>query len=78
MNHKKIVTVLAVVLMTFVHPELAHAADDSETVKSMAELANLFVKFLNTLLWPLLIIIGDLMDVDMITGPGMEERLIAI
>ncbi len=77
-NHRKIFTVFAVVLVFFGHPALAHAADDSETVKSMGELANLFVKFLNTLLWPLLIIIGDLLDVDMITGPGMEERLIAI
>lgn len=79
-GHKKVLTVLAVVTVAILHPELAHAADgdESETVKSMAELANLAIKFLNTLLWPLLIIIGDLLDVDMITGPGMEERLIAI
>ena len=78
-NYKKLLTIFVVTFaVTFVHPELAHAAEESDTVKSMAELANLVVKFLNTLLWPLLIIIGDLLDVDMITGPGMEERLIAI
>lgn len=60
-------------------PEIAHAADPSETSEtveqSIAKLLSIVMEFLNMLLWPFLIIIGDLMDTDLILGPGMEERL---
>lgn len=60
-------------------PEIAHAADAAETSEtveqSIAKLLSIVMEFLNMLLWPFLIIIGDLMDTDLILGPGMEERL---
>lgn len=66
----------------FVCPEIAHAADAAETSEtvnqSIAELLSIVMDFLNALLWPFLIIIGDLMDTDLILGPGMEERLKSI
>lgn len=73
--------VLAVVVATVCLPHFAFAADTPEStplVKDLAEFLAIMIRFLNTLLWPFLIILGDLMDVDMILGPGMEDRLVSI
>jgi hypothetical protein len=65
-------------------PDIAHAADGADsdvketTEQSMAFLISMFIKLLNIFLWPFLILIGDLMDNDMIIGPGMEESLLGI
>lgn len=81
-NRKVLMTVLIVVLVMNPHAVFAAtpttAGDNSEMMKNLAQLVNVLVRFLNTLLWPLLLVIGDLMDTDMIIGPGMEERLLAI
>lgn len=50
----------------------------SDMVKDLADFLAIMIRFLNSLLWPFLIILGDLMDVDMIIGPGMEGRMIDI
>jgi hypothetical protein len=39
---------------------------------------SLMINFLDMLLWPFLLILGDLLDTDMILGPGMQERLLVI
>lgn len=69
-------------LVASIFPELANAAtvptagDTGEkVVQAIAQLLAIVMHFLNALLWPVLIIIGDLMDTDLILGPGMEERL---
>lgn len=76
-----LVLIFALLLL---YPDIASAA---ETVGSTAKAAventmvttvNLFIKVLNMILWPLLLIIGDLMSNDLIIGPGMEERLLSI
>jgi|GEM_PF-1577438 len=78
---KTCMLMLVAVLAAFVLPGLAHAApptvtDAGEDVeKKIAELLSIMMNFLNALLWPFLLIIGDLMDTDLILGPGMEERL---
>lgn len=51
-------------------------AEEAEQI--MAQIAQTVMKVLNMLIWPLLLIIGDLMDSDWIVGPGMEERLLSI
>jgi hypothetical protein len=78
-----IVALLAAVLFM---PHFAFAADPApspstdpnQMVKDLANFLAVMIRFLNSLLWPFLIIIGDLMDVDMIIGPGMEGRMINI
>lgn len=71
-----------IVGLAVLFPELAHAADAEETqetvTQTIASMLTVVMQFLNMLLWPFLIIIGDLMDTDLILGPGMEERLLAI
>ncbi len=78
--------IAGVVLLCTV-PHLAFAADSASTggagdkndvVQNIAQMLSLLIQFLNTLLWPFLIMMGDLMDVDLILGPGMEERLHSI
>ncbi|MEK7145962.1 MAG: hypothetical protein AAB802_02140, partial [Patescibacteria group bacterium] len=48
------------------------------TEQSLATMVTTFIMFLNSLLWPVLLLIGDLMDTDLILGPGMEEKLLGI
>lgn len=76
---KACMLMLLAVLAAFVFPDLAQAATeptDSEDVeKTIASLLSIAIDFLNALLWPFLLLIGDLMDTDMILGPGMEEKL---
>ncbi len=74
------IIMLSIALFMFM-PDLAHAANASsevETYREIGSLLNIALGLLQSLMWPFLIFIGDLMDVDLITGPGMEERLWAI
>lgn len=48
------------------------------TEQSLATMVTTFIMFLNSLLWPILLLIGDLMDTDLILGPGMEDKLLGI
>ncbi len=76
---KTLPLLLLAVGAAFILPEIAQAAEAADTQKtveqSIASLLSIGMQFLNALLWPFLIIIGDLMDTDLILGPGMEERL---
>lgn len=64
--------VLALVVV-FIPDASADVAEDTEQV--MAKTIVTLLKFLNMLLWPILLMIGDLMDPNIIIGPGMEEVL---
>ena len=61
-------------------PKMAFAAETTadKTTESLGTLIQYGINFLNVLLWPFLLMIGDLMDSDIIIGPGMEERLLGI
>ena len=78
---KKGCLLLLALLAALNFPELAHA-DAKETAETteqtVATMLTIFMDFLNMLLWPILIVIGDLMDTKLILGPGMEERLLTI
>lgn len=81
--------ILIVALILFI-PDIASAADATATSGTAGQVAkdaveqtllttvNFFIRVLNMLLWPLLLIIGDLMSNDLIIGPGMEQRLLSI
>ncbi len=66
-------------LMLFL-PDTAYAAEDTGAVveKALLAAAVLMIKLLNMALWPILLMLGDLMNNDLIIGPGMEERLLSI
>jgi len=68
------------VLMVILLPDVAHAAtpEQTEVYTKIGSVLSIVLNIVQSLLWPFLLFIGDLMDVDMITGPGMEERLWAI
>ncbi len=75
-----LVALFTILLFT---PQIAFAETLGETTKQTVEatmmtLVSTFIKVLNMLLWPLLLMIGDLMNNDLIVGPGMEERLLSI
>lgn len=80
-KNKAVLMLLVLVVAAVFMPELAHAetptaADTSEKVaQSLAKLLSIAMQFLNAMLWPILIVIGDLMKTDLILGPGMESTL---
>ncbi len=78
LSKRKTCLMLALVLALAFAPRFAFAADPSDMIKDTADFLAILIRFLNSLLWPFLIIIGDLMDVDMIIGPGMGDRMISI
>lgn len=49
-----------------------------QSLVTFASLISIVLSFLNYLIWPVLVMIGALMDNDLITGAGMEERLLVI
>lgn len=53
-------------------------ADVDVVVQNLASLLATFVRLLNYLLWPILFMIGGLMDNSLIFGPGVEDRLFLI
>lgn len=73
--------ILALFTFLLFVPNIAFAAEPT-TSEAMTEAVmtgvSLMIQVLNMLLWPLLLIIGELMSNDLIIGPGMEERLLAI
>ena len=77
---KMLIKSLAVVatVMLFLLPQLAFAADDpgaNELMQNINEIVNLILRFVSALLWPVLMLIGSLMDNDLIFGGAMGERL---
>lgn len=79
---KSVLLLLVAAVAVMLHPDLAQAATAAEAKQeveqTIASMLSIAMQFLNSLLWPFLLIIGDLMDTDLILGPGMEERLKAI
>ncbi|MFA6023785.1 MAG: hypothetical protein WC777_01020 [Candidatus Gracilibacteria bacterium] len=79
----KPILLLALVVVGFSllpeHAQATNAMDASEVQRtveqSIASMVSIGMNFINMLLWPFLLIIGDLMDTDLILGPGMEDRL---
>lgn len=59
-------------------PPVSTDSTESDVIKNAVQLVSLGIKTINVFLWPFLIIIGDLMDSDLIIGPGMESRLLTI
>ena len=60
-------------------PSAASANSTRETMEqSLAFFLSLVIQMLNSFLWPFLVMIGSLMDNDLIIGPGMEDRLLGI
>lgn len=53
-------------------------AEVDSLVQNLASLLATLVKVLNYLLWPILFMIGGLMDNSLIFGPGVEDRLYLI
>lgn len=67
----------ALVMLVFLIPD-AYAAEatTSEVVQqAMATAIVTALRFLSMILWPVLLMIGDLMDSNLIIGPGMEDVL---
>jgi hypothetical protein len=78
-----LVLAIAVIASSFMNVDLALAEgavgeNQEKAEQSLGFLVSLFIQGLNLFLWPFLIIIGDLMDNDLIIGPGMEDRLLSI
>ena len=80
-NKAVLLLLVAVVAVAFM-PHVALAAETAdkgeEVAQQLAKLLSIAMQFLNALLWPVLIIIGDLMKTDLILGPAMESTLKAI
>lgn len=73
---KKIMPSLMVLSLVVYFAPLAHAETVQETVEqAMATTIVMLLKFLSMILWPVLLMIGDLMDANLIIGPGMEDVL---
>ncbi len=83
-NRKTCFLGLTVALAVFILPEVAQAVDPGDPTaqqqieQELAFMVSLVIQALNTFLWPFLLVVGELMDNDLITGPGMEDRLLGI
>ncbi len=77
-------TVIAFLVVFFVFrtPHIAHAAEaDPETtdlIKSINDIILLIMRLSSAWLWPVLLMIGSLLDNDLIFGGAMGERLLSI
>lgn len=72
---------LLVVFFVFRTPHVAKAASDAETtdlIKSINEIIILIMRISSAWLWPVLLMIGSLLDNDLIFGGAMGERLLSI
>jgi hypothetical protein len=70
-----LLTVALVSVMLLPSAAFAEPSVEKTAEQTVASLLAIFMRMLNTFLWPFLLLIGELMDNDMITGPGMEDRL---
>lgn len=72
--------VLSLLVLLFILPETAMAqAAKTETIyQDIITKTNALLSFLSALLWPMLLLIGALMDNELIFGSGAEERLLSI
>jgi|GEM_PF-2038286 len=91
-KHRKVILIMALLLLTIlVMPHLVHAQapapspspspapdSSSKTLQPFLDGASTVVKFLQTLLWPVLMMIGSLMQNDILFGSGMEARLLEV
>ncbi len=65
-------------------PELAFADEttakdvEEETLQAIGTMVSVLLQTVSALLWPVLLVIGELMDSDLIIGPGMEDKLLSI
>lgn len=70
---------LLVVTALVAFPELALAQEKTDGIPSdIIAKANTVISFLSALLWPMLLLIGALLDNELIFGAGAEERLLTI
>ncbi|MBI2638650.1 hypothetical protein HYW83_03610 [Candidatus Peregrinibacteria bacterium] len=72
---------LLVVFFVFRAPHVAQAAEDPETtdlIKSINDIILLIMRLSSAWLWPVLLMIGSLLDNDLIFGGAMGERLLSI
>lgn len=73
------ITILSALILIFVFPETAFAQAKTETLQQeIIAKANTIISFLSGMLWPLLLLIGALLDNELIFGSGAEERLLTI
>lgn len=76
--------VALVCFVIFILPDTALAAPTSATntqqelVQKIVDALTLFMQFLQRLLWPVLLLIGGLMQNDILYGAGMEQTLLTI
>lgn len=84
-RHKFLANLLiaVVVVMVVYHtPQLVYAATpDEETNKLLNEVNNIFnlvLRFFSAWLWPVLLMIGSLLNNDLIFGGAMGERLLSV
>ncbi|EKD92968.1 MAG: hypothetical protein ACD_28C00288G0003, partial [uncultured bacterium] len=73
--------VIAVVFL--LTTEITHAAETAssattEIEKNVTAMANIAFKFLNILLYPILVVVSALMDNEVLIGPEMESKLLEI
>lgn len=83
-NRLKIALLGILILVAMLVPELTHAAEESaselttDIEAKITAIVNVAFKFLNLLLYPLLIVISSLMDNEVLIGPDMEGKLLRI
>ncbi len=70
-------TVLAIVMLALIIPNTAFAisADMNDALLKMQEVINVGFGLVHAAFWPVLLMIGSLMDNDLIFGPEIGERL---
>lgn len=51
---------------------------EEDTIQAIGTMVSLLIQTISALLWPVLLVIGELMDSDLIIGPGMEDKLLSI
>lgn len=81
-RHKALsIIVLAVLIgaVIFAHPDIAHAAEDTEDPgKLLRDINLLFAQLMRwsaAIMWPVILMIGSLLDNDLIFGGAMGEKL---
>lgn len=71
----------AAAVLFFAFPDVAAAAEDPETneiLNGINEIVTYLLQLSSALLWPVLLMIGSLLDNDLIFGGAMGERLLGI